>query len=54
MFNNYRNISLLNAAYKIYAKTVQTNSTISENILMEEQNGVRKCRSTINEIFSLQ
>jgi len=40
--SNYRGISLLNSGYKIYGKIIpQRFKTISEAILLEEQNGFR-------------
>lgn len=52
---NYRGISLLNAAYKIYSKIITERlKPISEAIIMEEQAGFRKGRSCIDNIFVLQ
>ena len=40
--SNYRSTSLLNSVYKIYGKIItQRFKTISETILLEEQNGFR-------------
>jgi sorting nexin-29 len=43
---NYREISLLNTGYKIYANIIKNElSRYYESILGEEQNGFRKGRS---------
>jgi sorting nexin-29 len=53
--SNYRGISLLNSGYKIYAKIItQHLKTISEAILLEEQNGFRRGRSCIDNVFTLK
>ena len=53
--SNYRGISLLNSGYKIYAKIItQHLKTISEAILLEEQNGFRRGRSCIDKVFTLK
>lgn len=52
--NNYRGISLLNSAYKIYAKIITNRlNTITEALLTEEQNGFRQNRSCIDGVFTL-
>ena len=50
--SNYRGISLPNPAYKILA-TVMNNrlTTYAEDLLSQEQNGFRRNRSTIDNIF---
>ena len=51
--DNYRGISLLNTAYKIYSKIIVKRLTvIVEALLLEEQNGFRKGRSCMDCIFS--
>ncbi|GFG30200.1 hypothetical protein Cfor_11128 [Coptotermes formosanus] len=53
--SNYRGISLLKSGYKIYAKIItQSFKTISETILLEEQNGFRKSRSCIDNVFVIK
>jgi sorting nexin-29 len=53
--SNYRGISLLNSGYKIYAKIItQRFKTISEAILLEEQNGFRRGRSRIDNVFTVK
>jgi len=53
MTSNYR--GLLNSGYKIYAKIItQCFKTISEAILLEEQNGFRIGRSCIDNVFTIQ
>ena len=53
--SNYRGISLLNSGYKIYAKVItQHFKTISEAILLEEQNGFRIGRSCIDNVFTIK
>jgi sorting nexin-29 len=53
--SNYRGISLLNSGYKIYAKIItQRFKTISEAILLEEQNGFRISRSCIDNVFIIK
>lgn len=50
--NNYRGISLIDTAYKVYAKVIQQRlQNISENLLIEEQNGFRKGRSCTDNTF---
>ena len=52
--NNYRGISLLNSAYKTYAKIITNRlNTITETLLLEEQNGFRQNRSCIDGVFTL-
>jgi hypothetical protein len=52
---NYRGISLLNSGYKIFAKIItQRLKTISETILLEEQNGFRKGSSCIDNVFVIK
>jgi len=53
--SNYRGISLLNSGCKIYAKIItQRLKPISEAILLEEQNGFRRGRSCIDNVFTLK
>jgi len=53
--SNYRGIILLNSGYKIYAKVItQCFKTISEAILLEEQNGFRIGRSCIDNVFTIK
>jgi len=53
--SKYRDISLLNSGYKIYAKkTAQRFKTLSETILLEEQNGFRIGRSCIDNVFIIK
>jgi len=52
---NYRGISLLDVAYKIFAKVLNTRlHPIAESLLGEYQCGFRKGRSTIDQIFALR
>lgn len=52
---NYRGISLLNTAYKIYSKIVTARlNKIAENILMEEQTGFRGGRSCTDNTFTIK
>ena len=52
---NYRGISLIDTAYKIYAKILNNRiKTIMEHLIGEEQMGFRKGRSTIDGVFTLQ
>ena len=54
-FSNNRGISLLNSGYKIYGRIItQRFTTISEAILLEEQNGFRMGRSCIDNVFSIK
>lgn len=53
--DNYRGISLLNSAYKIYAKIINERlKTITDTLLEEEQAGFRKGRSSTDNIFVLK
>lgn len=53
--NNYRGISILNAAYKVYAKIIcRRLNTISEYKLREEQCGFRKGRSCSDCVYVAQ
>ena len=53
--SNYRGISLLNVSYKVYTKIINCRiAKISGHILLEEQQGFRKGRSTIDDIFCLK
>ena len=53
--SNYRGISLLNSGCKIYANIItQRLKPISEAILLEEQNGFRRGRSCIDNVFTLK
>ena len=53
--SNYRGISLLNSGYKTYGKIItQHFNTISEAILLEEQNWFRKGRSIIDNVFTIK
>jgi sorting nexin-29 len=53
--SNYRSISLLNSSYKIYAIIITERfKTISEAILLEEQNGFRRGRSCIDNEFTVK
>jgi predicted nucleotidyltransferase len=52
---NYRSNSLLNSGYKIYAKTINKRfKTISEAIILEEQNRFRIGRSCINNVLIIK
>ena len=52
--SNYRDISLLNSGYKIYAKiNTQRFKTISQALLLEEQNGFRTGRSRTDNVFTI-
>jgi len=52
MTSNYRGVSLLNSGYKIYGRIItQRFKTISEAILLEEQNGFRIGRLYIDIIY---
>jgi hypothetical protein len=47
--DNYRGTSLLNTGYKIYSKIIAKGLTvIADVLLLEEQNGFRKCRSCMD------
>jgi len=51
--DNYRDIGLINTAYKICSKSISKRLTeIAEVLLLEEQNGFRKGRSSMDCIFS--
>jgi hypothetical protein len=53
--SNYRGTSLLNSGYQIYAKIItQRFKTISETILLEEQNGFRIGRSCTDNVFIIK
>jgi hypothetical protein len=53
--NNYRGITLLSTACKLYANILKNKlNTYSEAILEEEQCGFRRERSTTDAIFTLQ
>jgi hypothetical protein len=53
--SNYRDISLLNSKCNIYAKVIaQRFKTISETILLEEQNRFRIGRSCIDNVFIIK
>ena len=53
--SNFRGIRLLNSGYKAYAKIItQRFKTISEAILLEEQNGFRIGRSCIDNVFTIK
>lgn len=53
--DNYRSISLLNAAYKVYSKMFNERlHTVSDAILLEEQASFRKGRSCIDDVFTLK
>ena len=52
---NYGGISPLHSGYKIYAKIItQRLKTILEAILLEEQNGFRIGRSSIDNAFTIE
>lgn len=54
---NYRGISLLNTAYKIYAAIINERlkkDIEGKGILPDGQAGFRKCRSTIDNVYILQ
>jgi len=53
--SNYRGISLLNTAYKILAIVINnTLTTYAEDLLSQEQNGFRRNRSTMDNIFIMR
>jgi sorting nexin-29 len=50
--NNYRGITLLDIAYKVFSNVLNTRlKKITENLLGEYQCGFRKNKSTSNQIF---
>jgi hypothetical protein len=52
---NYRGISLLNVGHKIYAKVINKRlQTVSDTLLLEEQNGFRPGRSCIDNVFTIK
>ena len=56
---NYRGISLLNVAYKVYGQIVNNrlipyNRVIADTLLLEEQNGFRKGRSCIGNVIIIR
>lgn len=52
---NYRGISLLNTSYKLYTKMINERlKTITEEIILEEQNGFRKGRSCNDNVFTIK
>jgi hypothetical protein len=54
-YNNYRGISLLNVAYKVYAKFITRRlNVINEYMLSEEQCGFCKGRSCSDCIFIME
>jgi len=53
--SNYRGVSLLNRAYKIFSNILSARiSPFAENIIGNYQCGFRKNRSTTNQIFMLR
>ena len=53
--SNYRGISLLNTAYKILATATNNRlKTYAEDLLSQEQNGFRRNRSTMDNIFIMR
>lgn len=53
--SNYRGISILNVAYKVYSTILKRKlQPIAEKILLEEQCGFRRGRSTIDAIFTIK
>ena len=55
MCDNYRGISLLNTVYRIYSRILSnTLKSISHALILKEQNGFRKGRSSIDSIFTLK
>lgn len=51
-FENYRGVSLLNTAYKVYAKIVTKRlANIIENIILEERSGFRRGISCTHNIL---
>ena len=52
---NYRGISLLNVMYKIYARIITSRlKVITETHISEEQNGFRKGRACIDNVFTIK
>lgn len=52
---NYRGISLLNVAYKLYARVINNRlKKIADVLLLEEQNGFRKGRSCNDNITAIR
>ena len=49
--SNYRGTSLLNTAYKILETVINNRPTTYADLLSQEQNGFRRNRSTIDNIF---
>ena len=53
--SNYGSVSLLNSGYKIYGKVIaQRSKTVSEILLLEEQNGFRIIISCIDNVFTVK
>jgi sorting nexin-29 len=53
--SNYREISLLNTAYKILATVINNKlKTYAEDLLSQDQNGYRRNRSTTDNIFIMR
>lgn len=53
--DNYRGISLLNSAYKVYSRIINNRlKIITDALLCEEQSGFRKGRSCIDNVFIIQ
>lgn len=51
---NYRGISLLINAYKVYTKIINKRlTTISDSLLLEEQSGFRQGRSCTDNVFTI-
>ena len=52
--NNYRGISLVDTAYKVYTRIINKRlQMIAENLISEEQSGFRKGRSCTDNTFIL-
>jgi sorting nexin-29 len=52
---NYRGISLINVGYKICAKIINKRlQTISDTLLLEEQNGFQPVRSCTDNAFTIK